>query len=74
MIKIDVIESSEKSDLIKMTADKEDSFDNIRVVSGEIVEQSDRSLTLRLKTNDAISVGGEIYLWWDRGKKVFVRQ
>ena len=74
MIHIEVIESTEKYDLVKMISDKENSFNNIHVTSGEIVEKSDKNLTLRLKTNDAISINGEIYLWWDRGKKVFVRQ
>ena len=74
MATVEVLESTEREDLVLITTDKENGLDNIHVTSGEIVEKTSKTLKIRLRVNDAISVGGEIFLWWNRDRKCFIRQ
>lgn len=51
-----------------------DKIGRVSVMSGEVVERTLDSLTLKLRRNDSLLINGRIVLWWNEEEKCFVRQ
>jgi hypothetical protein len=72
MAEITVVERTKNFDVVKIEGI--DKPEKINVVTGMIKETTSNSVTLILQDKDAVSINGDVYLLWNRAKKVFVRQ
>lgn len=71
---VELLERNSRETIIRVKATSEENLKKIYVTSGQVLEQTSNSITLRVVQNDSLLINRRIALWWDQEKGRFIRQ
>ena len=68
---VEVLERTEVYDLVKLRLVD---LDGVHVISGEEVDRTQDTMTMKLRQNDSLLIDGKVVLWWNKSGSCFERQ
>ena len=68
---VEVLERTELYDVVRL---KLADMHGVHVISGEEVDRTQDTMTMKLRQNDSLLVDGKVVLWWNKNGSCFERQ